>query len=200
MQNGNNAILGADSPADGRIDRCGMLCMACVVKGLVWSMPSRIAVLHVLRRGVRSGGCAAFLSGILGAMISLWGAATEAQTPMANAQLSATGSDAYSITLTNAGTTTIGTFWYAWLPAEDFIALTPTNVTSPAGWNATITGGGSGDGYAIEWLAASPANYLAAGNSLSSFSFDSTLPAVQLTSADSPFFPGTPVGTSVAYT
>ena len=105
----------------------------------------------------------------------------------------------YTINLTNASSSNsgIGTFWFAWVPGEDFLATSPISVSPPAGWTANITNMGPGDGFAIQFLANSPANDVQPGRSLS-FSF---------TSADSPasvngnsvFFPGTPVGTSFVY-
>src|SRR5262245_42661065 len=76
----------------------------------------------------------------------------------------------YSLDLQNTGTTTIGTFWYAWIPGEDFMATSPLNIVSPAGWNATITGGGANNGFAIQWTTNAP---IAAGTELSGFGFDS---------------------------
>ena len=113
-----------------------------------------------------------------------------------------TGAGAYAITLNNTGTATIGTFWFAWLPGEDFMSgAKPTNITAPAGWTATITGSGnSTDGYAIQWKATSAASYLQPGSSLSGFAFHSALTSAELTSDDSQFFASTPVGTSVTYT
>src|SRR4051794_18227045 len=105
----------------------------------------------------------------------------------------------FTINLTNARSSNsgIGTFWYAWVPGEDFLATSPVSVSPPPGWSDNITNMGHGDGFAIQFLANSPANDVLPGNSLS-FSF---------TSADSPtsvngnsvFFPGTPVGTSFVY-
>ena len=105
----------------------------------------------------------------------------------------------YTINLTNASSSNagIGTFWYAWVPGEDFLATSPISVSPPAGWTDNITNMGAGDGFAIQFLANSPANDVQPGSSLS-FSF---------TSADSPasvngnsvFYPGTPAGTSIVY-
>ncbi len=105
----------------------------------------------------------------------------------------------YTIALANAGSSNagIGTFWYAWVPGEDFLATSPISVSPPPGWSDHITNMGPGDGFAIQFLANRPANDVQPGSSLS-FSF---------TSADSPasvngnsvFYPGTPVGTSTVY-
>ena len=47
----------------------------------------------------------------------------------------------YDITLTNsaASNAPIGTFWYAWIPGEDFLATSPISVTPPTGWVDNIT-------------------------------------------------------------
>jgi hypothetical protein len=105
----------------------------------------------------------------------------------------------YTITLTNASSSNsgIGTFWYAWVPGEDFLATSPISVSPPAGWTDNITNMGSSDGYAIEFIANSAASDVQPGSSLN-FSF---------TSADSPtsvngnsvFYSGTPVSTSFVY-
>jgi hypothetical protein len=105
----------------------------------------------------------------------------------------------YTITLTNASTSDsgIGTFWFAWVPGEDFLATSPISVSPPAGWTDNITHSGPGDGFAIQFLANSSASDLQPGNSLT-FSF---------TSADSPsaingnsvFYPTTPVETAFVY-
>ncbi len=85
----------------------------------------------------------------------------------------------YTLTLNNAITSNsgIGTFWYAWVPGEDFLATSPISVTPPTGWTDNITHGVSTDGYAIQFLASSPAYDVQPGSSLT-FSFvsaDATL-------------------------
>ena len=58
-----------------------------------------------------------------------------------------------TITLANASSSDagIGTFWYAWVPGEDFLATRPISVTPPAGWTDNITNTGASDGFAIEF-------------------------------------------------
>jgi hypothetical protein len=113
----------------------------------------------------------------------------------------AEGSDFdYAITLTNASSSTasIGTFWFAWKPGQDYLATLPSDITAPTGWKETVTHGGANDGYAIQFVAKTGTPLLAPGSSLSGFDF---------TSADTPqelagfsnFFPETPVTTSVVY-
>jgi hypothetical protein len=56
----------------------------------------------------------------------------------------------YSVTLDDTGSTTVGTFWFAWVPGKDFLDTQPTNITSPSGWQEVVTHGGSNDGYVIQ--------------------------------------------------
>ena len=110
----------------------------------------------------------------------------------------------YTIRLTNSSTSTegIGVFLYAsfatpdFAPSgQDYLATKPLSITAPANWTGSSMGGGTGDGYSIQFEANNTtSDLLPAGSSLS-FSF---------TSADTPssvygnstFYPGTPVGTS----
>jgi len=101
----------------------------------------------------------------------------------------------YSIDLQNTGTTTIGTFWYAWVPGEDFLPTSPTNIQSPTGWSAFITGGGANNGFAIEWLADDP---IAASTVQGGFGFDAVDSPTQLL-GHSPTHPTQNVGTSFVY-
>ena len=102
----------------------------------------------------------------------------------------------YSVTLDDTGTTDLGTFWFAWVPGEDFMPVSPTDIDSPASWAAHITGGHAGDGFAIQWVAGAGAA-LTPGQSLS-FSFDSAATPQQM-AGDSTFHPGTSVSTSFVY-
>ncbi|MGA3011798.1 MAG: PEP-CTERM sorting domain-containing protein [Terracidiphilus sp.] len=80
----------------------------------------------------------------------------------------------YSVTLDNTGTTTIGTFWFSWIPGAGFLSATPTNIDSPAGWTDKTTNSGA----AIQWTTTT--SPLAAGDWLSGFSFTSTETPAQL--------------------
>ena len=72
----------------------------------------------------------------------------------------------------------------------------PTDIVSPMGWNAAITGSNnSGDGNAIQWVASS--NLLAQGGT-DNFSFDSTESLSQLLGASS-YGSKPPEVTSFAY-
>jgi hypothetical protein len=101
----------------------------------------------------------------------------------------------YKMTLNNTGTTNVGTFWFAWVPGEDFMPTSPTNISSPPSWTSQITLAGPGDGYAILWTAGQP---LAPGGSLSGFEFDSTTTPQQM-AGPSDFFDHPPVLESFVY-
>ena len=100
----------------------------------------------------------------------------------------------YSITLTNKGDSTspVGTFWYAWIPGQNYLPSDPASVSSPTGWTDTISGSG---GYGIHWTTSSAA--LAQGSSLL-FSFESTDTPTTL-AGNAVSFPTTPIGTSFVY-
>jgi len=100
------------------------------------------------------------------------------------------GMTSYSGVLHNTGTTSVGTFWYAWVPgapALDFMPHAPVNITAPPGWYGYMQGGTPGDGYSVLWYAYSPATYLAAGGDLSGFGFQSADPP-SVMMANSPVF------------
>jgi len=109
----------------------------------------------------------------------------------------------YTITLTNsaASTDVIGTFWYAWVPGEDFLATQPIDgdYVTPTGWHLTVTHFPNvpTNGFALQWVADSPASALAAGDSRT-FGFTSADTPAQVYGL-SPFYPATPVGTSFVY-
>lgn len=99
----------------------------------------------------------------------------------------------YSLTLTNTGSTNIGTLWYAWFPAYDLLPHAPTSISSPAGW----TGVNAPDDFgvaSVQWV--NTLTPLQPGDSLSGFKFDSQdSPAVL---AGTSFF-GQPIQTSYVY-
>jgi hypothetical protein len=104
----------------------------------------------------------------------------------------------YDVTLTDTGTTNVGTFWFSWVPGEDFMGVAPADVLAPASWGDAVTHGGAGDGFAIQWVADAAGDELTPGNSLGGFQFDSTLSPSQM-AGDSPFYPGMPVLTAFVY-
>jgi hypothetical protein len=141
--------------------------------------------------------------GVALAMVGLFASDATAGTISASATITATPDGAdfdYSIKLTNtsgAGNDTIGTFWFSWLPGQDFLATSPISVTNPSGWKDLITNGGSGDGYAIQWEAKTSADLIAPGSSLV-FAFKSADTPADLMGS-SVFYSNTPVLTSFVY-
>jgi hypothetical protein len=127
--------------------------------------------------------------------------ATAAADSSATITTNSTGAtNSYSLTLDNDASSTvpIQTFWFSWIPGQDYMATSPLTVTNPTGWTDHITHGGTTDGYAIQWVASSTASDVLAGSSLSGFGFTSTdTPAAM--GGDSVFFPTTPVLTSFTY-
>ncbi len=105
----------------------------------------------------------------------------------------------YTIKLTNAGSSNagIGTFWYAWVPGEDFLATSPTSVSPPAGWTDQITNGGPTDGFAIQFVANSSVYDVQPGSSLT-FSFQSAESPASV-NGNSVFYPATPASTATVY-
>jgi PEP-CTERM motif-containing protein len=104
----------------------------------------------------------------------------------------------YTISLHNTGTTTIGSFWYAWnATGYNFLATHPLSVTAPAGWSANVTNLGSGfDGYGIEYI--DNGALLAPGATLSTFQFTSNDTPAQI-GGNSIWYTRPPVGTSYIY-
>ena len=117
--------------------------------------------LHSLRKAL-------ILSGFLSLSTSaLLAAGISASATISNTQPTP-GVWNYSIALNNTGTTSIGTFWFAWVPGAGFLTTTPSSISSPAGWTEINTNAGD----AIQWT--STTNLLAAGQSLTGFNFTST--------------------------
>jgi hypothetical protein len=103
---------------------------------------------------------------------------------------SATGAsfNTYILTLQNTSTAgnTLETFWFAWVPGQNYLDTTPLSVQTPTGWTDTITHGGSSDGYAIRFSTST--NPLAVGSILSGFGFTSADSLAQI-SGTSNFYP-----------
>jgi Dockerin type I domain len=102
----------------------------------------------------------------------------------------------YNIDLKDTGTTAIGTLWYSWVPGEDFLGSSPTNLVSPPGWSASVTHEGANDGFAIQWV--NNNGPLQPGATLLGFKFEIANTPTAL-AGNSPAFPGTPIGTSFIY-
>jgi hypothetical protein len=75
----------------------------------------------------------------------------------------------YSMTLTNTGTTPIGTYWFAWVPGYDLLPSAPTQVKSPTGWTGNALHEAIGVD-SIQWV--NTVTPLQPGQSLSGFVFD----------------------------
>jgi len=105
----------------------------------------------------------------------------------------------YSITVTNNSTSgeAVSAFWFAGTSGQNYLSISPTNVTAPPGWTFSITHEGSGDGYGIAFSTSSA--QLAAKNALAGFTFQSSSSISQL-QGKSTFFPTTQVLTSVVVT
>ena len=59
----------------------------------------------------------------------------------------------YTIVLADTGTTSIGTFWFSWLPGQGYLPSQPT-FTAPTQWSAQLTDGPlPGNGFSILWQA-----------------------------------------------
>ena len=103
----------------------------------------------------------------------------------------------YSLNLNDTGTTTIGTFWFSWIPGAGFLSATPSDVISPSGWTDKLTNGGA----AIQWTSTTSASLLQPGWSLDGFGFESTeTPAHLLLDFPGPGIgAGDPVLTSTIY-
>ena len=89
----------------------------------------------------------------------------------------------YSLTLTDTGTTPIGTFWVGWIPGYDLLPSAPTHFASPAGW----TGTNAPDAFGVasaQWV--NSTTPLQPGHSLSGFTFDT--PDSNVTTGTSSFF------------
>jgi hypothetical protein len=136
------------------------------------------------------------LSGLLVFGLSL---SVRAQTPSGTATFIDTPSGPnydYTITLQNTGTTPIETFWFSWIPGEDFLPTSPIGTPAgPAGWASGVTHFGALDGYGIEFSTSTAP--LSPGNS-ATFQFTSADTPAQL-AGNSPHYATEPVGMSYLY-
>jgi len=133
------------------------------------------------------------LAVFLAASVAIRADGLDATATYTNMQVSP-GVFQYDLTLNNTGTTTIGTFWFSWIPGAGFMGVSPTNVMSPAGWTDTLTNAGA----SIQWLTAAP---IAPGTSVSGFIFDSTMTPAQFmgTFAGPGLGTGDPITTATIY-
>lgn len=129
-------------------------------------------------------------------VLGLWQPASHAQTS-GTATYTVTqpvpGTYEYDVTLTNTGSTPIGSFWFGWIPGYDLLPTIPSSVTAPYAWTGASMEEGIG-GSSVLWSAGIP---LGTGQSQSGFVFDTTdSPTVM--SGTSAFF-GLPVRFSYIY-
>jgi hypothetical protein len=103
----------------------------------------------------------------------------------------------YAITVSDTGTTPIGTFWFSWVPGQGYLPDLPSPV-APTGWSAHLTDGPPpADGYSIQWVAGQGAA-LQPGQSLGGLAF-TTVTSPSTLFAPSTIHPSTPVTTTVVY-
>ncbi len=128
--------------------------------------------------------------------------ATESASAIITAATAGSSTWQYSLTLNNTGTTTIGTFWFAWVPGQSYMTVNPTHVIAPSLWengpDSQLVGGFE-QGASIEFQATSSAGYLAAGKSLTGFSFDSTESPTDLFGSETFFNNGSPTPTTTSF-
>jgi hypothetical protein len=103
----------------------------------------------------------------------------------------------YDLILNDTGTTTVGTFWFAWIPGQNYMPTTPFNIAGPTSWTPVITGGGAGNGHAVRWVAAVGVR-LNPGDSQSGFGFDSATTPTEM-AGNAVYFANPPVTTTVVY-
>jgi hypothetical protein len=121
-----------------------------------------------------------------------------AQTVSASATILETATSAsfntFVLTLENTSpSSSIETFWFAWVPGKDFLDSDPLSVQTPSGWTFAITHGGTHDGYAIQFSTST--DPLSAGSDLTGFGF-TTADSLTEIEGDSNFYSTTPVTTS----
>jgi hypothetical protein len=104
-----------------------------------------------------------------------------AQGQIASGTISSSGSGPYTYSLTfsdSAGATSpIGSVWYSWVPGFFYLPGVPTSASAPVGWTATVSGN------SVQYLANAPADYIAAGQTLSGFGYQAAFSPAQLAAA-----------------
>jgi hypothetical protein len=133
-------------------------------------------------------------------------AATPGETKKMSASVKATanvvgtsngqGGFNYTVTLNDTGSTTIGTFWFSWVPGASYMTAIPSAIGFPTGWTDSIVP--ESGGYSIEWTAKTSASYIQAGGSSSAFTFTSSETPAQL-AANSTLAPTVPTTTAFVY-
>ena len=103
----------------------------------------------------------------------------QGQIPSGTIGSSGSGPYNYSLTFSDAAgaTSPIGSVWYAWIPGQFYLPGVPSSASAPAGWTATV----SSD--SVQFVANAPADYIAAGQSLSGFGYQAAFTPAQLAAA-----------------
>lgn len=112
--------------------------------------------------------------------------ASDDATAQLNAQSLGGGEFQDDITVTNTGTSPLGSFWYSWLPENPgsdgigYLTALPTSITAPPGWTEVIRPASSP--YAIEWVNSTGSN-IAASSAMGGFNFQTTESPASLNNA-----------------
>ena len=98
----------------------------------------------------------------------------------------------YTISITNTGTSDIGTFWFGWMPTDNqgdgnsLLLSAPGPVSAPTGWSTSNSGGGgnSGDGISVLWVTSNnpTPNPILPNTTLAGFTFTTGDPCLLYTS------------------
>jgi hypothetical protein len=140
------------------------------------------------RYTITSGGQVA-INGVVGTAQSAQGLAAAASVSWTQQASTYT----YVVDVLNTGSTTLGTFWFSWLPGASYLPTSPLSIIPTAGWAGSLVGPEAG-GYSVQWVATNPV----APGTKTTFSFTSNdPPAVIFGNASA--FPTTPVATSYVY-
>lgn len=103
----------------------------------------------------------------------------------------------YSLTLTNTGTTPIGTLWFGWIPAYDLLPTAPLSIAPPTPqWSATNAPDAIGVASA-QWV--NTTTPLQPGQTLGGFSFTTSDPPSVILFGKSSLI-GLPIDESYVYT
>jgi hypothetical protein len=117
-------------------------------------------------------------------------AAVRGQGQIASGLISSSGNGPYTYHLSFSdaanSTSPVGYVWYAWTPGLFYLPGVPTSAAAPAGWTASVFAN------SVQFFANSTANAIAAGSSLSGFSYQAAFSPAQLALASNS-------GLSVAY-
>lgn len=137
---------------------------------------------------------------LVGLVVAAWSLSTHADigaSATVTAQQAGPNSWNYSMSLTNTGTTGIGTYWFSWTPGYDFLPSAPTSLSAPSGWTVTTPQDGYYQPYwSIQWVNTS--SPLQPGQTLSGFNFTSP-DAPSVIGGPSYFGAFTPVTQSYVY-